>query len=198
MFTGIIESFGRVISLKNTGSNLDITIESDISNELKVDQSLAHNGVCLTVVDQKNGQHTVNAIQETLDRSNLGALKMGSLINLERAMPMNGRLDGHLVQGHVDATAQCADIQVLDGSWYFTFKYPPEHAQLLVDKGSICVNGVSLTLIQPSRDLFSVAIIPYTFHHTNFNQIQKGSVVNLEFDIIGKYVTRGFEVKSWA
>ena len=196
MFTGIIESFGIVKSLVWQGTNMNIEIESDISNELKIDQSLAHNGVCLTVVQQTPNTHTVTAIQETLDRSNLGQLQEGSLINLERAMQMNARLDGHLVQGHVDATAKCTERKTLDGSWYFTFSYPEEHATLLVDKGSICVNGVSLTLVNPTFNTFSVAIIPYTFEHTNFKQIEVGNTVNLEFDIIGKYIARSIALQK--
>lgn len=194
MFTGIIETFGTVETIDPQGSNINLVIRSNISNELKIDQSLAHNGVCLTVVATTAETHTVTAIQETLNRSNFGELKPGDLVNLERAMQMGARLDGHLVQGHVDATATCLEIQMLDGSWYYTFNYPSEHAHLLVDKGSICVNGVSLTLVNPNESQFSVAIIPYTYEHTNFKKIAIGNLVNLEFDIIGKYIARGINL----
>lgn len=190
MFTGIIESLGTVKAIREEGSNVHFTIASTISSELKIDQSLAHNGVCLTVVAIKDGTHTVTAIQETLNRSNLGTLQVGSLVNLERAMLANARLDGHLVQGHVDTTAECLEIQTLDGSWYYRFRYIPTEEHLLVDKGSICVNGVSLTVVEPHDDVFSVAIIPYTYAHTTFKTLQVGDNVNLEFDIIGKYIAR--------
>ena len=176
--------------MEQEGSNLHLTIQSDISDQLKIDQSIAHNGVCLTVVRQEAGQHTVTAVAETLERSNLGRLQGGDPINLERAMMTNMRLDGHLVQGHVDAQAECVAIEVLDGSWYFKFRYPSESRHLLVDKGSICVNGVSLTVVSPVDDLFSVAIIPYTYEHTNFKNLAVGDKVNLEYDIIGKYFAR--------
>ncbi len=196
MFTGIIESLGKVKQLEKEGSNLLITMESEISDQLKIDQSLAHNGVCLTVIQQIGQTHTVAAIQETLDRSNLGDLKVSDFVNLERAMQMNARLDGHMVQGHVDSTARCIDVQTLEGSWYFQFHYPKEQAHLLVDKGSIAVNGVSLTLVEPTPDTFKVAIIPYTYEHTNFNQIKVGDTVNLEFDIIGKYIARSIAIQK--
>lgn len=169
---------------------MHFTIASPISSELKIDQSVAHNGVCLTVVGLADGTHTVTAIEETLKRSNLGDLEVGDLVNLERAMLANARLDGHIVQGHVDATGECIAIEVLDGSWYFRFKYKPTEEHLLVDKGSICINGVSLTVVEPKANIFSVAIIPYTFEHTTFKTMQVGDRINLEFDIIGKYIAK--------
>jgi riboflavin synthase len=190
MFTGIIETTGRVASLQKEGSNVHFTIESDISSQLKVDQSLSHNGVCLTVTALGDGAHTVTAVEETLQRSNLGKLRPGDALNLERAMRSDGRLDGHIVQGHVDTTGVCTGVEELDGSWYFHFEYEPNTDHLLVDKGSVCVNGVSLTVVNPTEKTFSVAIIPYTYEHTNFNAIRPGDTVNLEFDIIGKYIAR--------
>ncbi len=190
MFTGIIETTGRVASLQKEGSNVHFTIESDISSQLKVDQSLSHNGVCLTVTALGDGAHTVTAVEETLQRSNLGKLRPGDTLNLERAMRSDGRLDGHIVQGHVDTTGVCTGVEELDGSWYFHFEYAPNPDHLLVDKGSVCVNGVSLTVVNPTEKTFSVAIIPYTYEHTNFNAIRPGDTVNLEFDIIGKYIAR--------
>ncbi len=195
MFSGIIEEAAKVVELKREEGNLHITTSCSFANELKIDQSVAHNGVCLTVVEKTAGTYTVTAIQETLDRSNLGLLKIGDKVNLERSMLMNGRLDGHIVQGHVDQTATCTDVEEANGSWYFTFEYPfsKEMAQkgyLTVDKGSVTVNGVSLTVCNPTDSTFQVAIIPYTYEFTNFHQIKPGSVVNLEFDIIGKYVSR--------
>lgn len=190
MFTGIIETTGRVASLQKEGSNVHFTIESDISSQLKVDQSLSHNGVCLTVTALGDGDHTVTAVEETLQRSNLGKLRPGDTLNLERAMRSDGRLDGHIVQGHVDTTGVCTGVEELDGSWYFHFEYAPNPDHLLVDKGSVCVNGVSLTVVNPTEKTFSVAIIPYTYEHTNFNAIRPGDTVNLEFDIIGKYIAR--------
>lgn len=198
MFTGIIESFGTVEQIEKEGDNIHFTIASDISEELKIDQSLAHNGVCLTVVQLGPGTHTVTAIKETLQRSNLGTLKIGSKVNLERAMRSGARLDGHIVQGHVDTVGTCTNIEQLDGSWLFSFEYPLTPERLLVDKGSICVNGVSLTVVSPSVNeqvgKFSVAIIPYTYEHTNFHQLTIGSKVNLEFDVIGKYVSKYLQV----
>jgi len=190
MFTGIIESLGKVVDLKQEGSNVHLTIASDISDSLKIDQSLAHNGVCLTVVDQKAGTHTVTAIEETMKRSNLGDLSVGDMINLERAMVSNGRLDGHIVQGHVDATGIVHQIEETDGSWYFRFSFTPTEDHLVVDKGSICINGVSLTVVDPIEDRFSVAIIPYTYEHTTFQQLKPGDRINLEFDILGKYIAK--------
>lgn len=190
MFTGIIEALGTVQGIKREGSNVHFTLESPISKDLKIDQSLSHNGVCLTVVDLTESTHTVTAVEETLKRSNLGQIKVGDSINLERAMRSNGRLDGHIVQGHVDATATCVEVKGLEGSWYYRFRYLPTEEHLLVDKGSVCINGVSLTVVDPKEDIFSVAIIPYTQEHTNFKQLKAGDQVNLEFDIIGKYIAR--------
>jgi riboflavin synthase len=190
MFTGIIETTGIVQNLEREGSNVHMTIQSPISGELKIDQSLAHNGVCLTVVGVEEDRHVVTAVEETLLRSNLGDLEVGDLINLERAMRSDGRLDGHIVQGHVDTTAICTGVDKREGSWYFHFKYQPSEEHLLVDKGSICVDGVSLTVVSPVDETFQVAIIPYTWEHTNFKNIKKGDKVNLEFDIIGKYIAR--------
>lgn len=194
MFTGIIETLGRVEKIEENGSNLHFTISSPISGKLKIDQSLAHNGVCLTVVNQDENTHIVVAIDETLNRSNLRYLAVGDHINLERSMLANARLDGHLVQGHVDATATCESIIPVDGSWYYKFSFPPQNAHLLVDKGSICINGTSLTVVSPSQSEFSVAIIPYTYEHTNFQYLKPGEIVNLEFDIIGKYFARYAEI----
>ena len=190
MFTGIIETIGRVIELKKDQDNLHLIIESDISNELKIDQSVAHNGVCLTVVAMADGTHTVTAVAETLNKSNLGKLKEGDFINLERCMQMNGRLDGHIVQGHVDQTGSCTEVNDRSGSWEYSFRYDPSQGNVTVEKGSICVNGISLTVVNSIENSFSVAIIPYTYEHTNMQHIKKGDTVNLEFDIIGKYVAR--------
>ena len=190
MFTGIIETLGTIIDLRPEQGNLHITVASQISHELKVDQSVAHNGVCLTVVALADGLHTVTAIAETLNKTNLGELGVGDLVNLERCMQMNARLDGHIVQGHVDQTAVCTDFKELDGSWEYTFEYDPARGNVTVEKGSICVNGISLTVVNSQLNSFSVAIIPYTFEHTNLQQVRVGSTVNLEFDIIGKYVAR--------
>ncbi|MBK6642268.1 MAG: riboflavin synthase [Bacteroidia bacterium] len=190
MFTGIIEGMGKVIALDPEQDNLHITISCDFTSELKIDQSVAHNGVCLTVVGIDGNTFRVTAIAETLRKTNLGLLQAGDLVNLERSMQMNGRVDGHLVQGHVDETAVCTAIENQNGSWLFRFQYDPSETAITVAKGSICVNGVSLTVVDSHEDAFSVAIIPYTFDHTNFNRFKVGSVVNLEFDIIGKYVAR--------
>ena len=195
MFSGIIEEAAKVITLRKEQENLHITMECTFVDELKIDQSVAHNGVCLTVVEKTDKTYTVTAIKETLDRTNLGLLETGSKVNLERSMLMNGRLDGHIVQGHVDQTAICTEVKEADGSWYFTFKYQfdkemAKRGYMTVDKGSVTVNGVSLTVCNPTDDTFQVAIIPYTYEHTNFHQIKAGTVVNLEFDIIGKYVSR--------
>ncbi len=190
MFTGIIETLGKVTNLRHDGGNLHITVASAIAGELKIDQSVAHNGVCLTVIALADGQHTVTAITETLNKTNLGHLQTGDLVNLERCMQMNARLDGHIVQGHVDQTAVCTDLKTLDGSWEYTFEYDATVGNVTVEKGSICVNGISLTVVNSGANYFSVAIIPYTFEHTNLQSVKKGSVVNLEFDIIGKYVAR--------
>ena len=191
MFTGIIEEVGTVRALEREGGNLHITVSSNISKELKVDQSVAHNGVCLTVVQQTATEHIVTAVEETLQRTNLGALHVGDALNLERCMRMDGRLDGHLVQGHVDVRAECIRSEERSGSWNFHFRYPakdPTH--ITVTKGSITVNGVSLTVVESKEDSFSVTIIPYTFEHTHFKTLKEGDLVNLEFDILGKYVAR--------
>ncbi len=190
MFTGIIETIGRVSNLKRDQDNLEIIIESDLSNELKIDQSVAHNGVCLTVVALGEGTHTVTAISETLNKSNLGKLKVGDLLNLERCMQMNGRLDGHIVQGHVDQTGICTELIEKNGSWEYTISYDPAIGNITVEKGSICVNGISLTVVNSRENSFTVAIIPYTYEHTNMKSLKIGDTVNLEFDIIGKYVAR--------
>lgn len=190
MFTGIIESLGKVEQVKKEKSNVHFTVSSPVSGELKIDQSLSHNGVCLTVVALGEGSHTVTAVAETLKRTNLGEWEKGTLVNLERCMQIGGRLDGHIVQGHVDATAECVGIVEEGGSWRFTFQFNASPEQVLVDKGSVCVNGVSLTVVEPRGDRFSVAIIPYTFENTNFKALKVGDLVNIEFDIIGKYVAR--------
>jgi len=190
MFTGIIETLGTVTGLQSNQGNLHITVASAIAAELKIDQSVAHNGVCLTVIALADGQHTVTAIAETLNKTNLDGLQVGDLVNLERCMQMNARLDGHIVQGHVDQTAICTAFNVLDGSWEYTFEYDAANGNVTVEKGSICVNGISLTVVNSGPNYFSVAIIPYTFEHTNLQSVSKGAIVNLEFDIIGKYVAR--------
>ncbi len=195
MFSGIVEEFATVVSLVREQGNLHLTLTCSFVNELKIDQSVAHNGVCLTVVDIKENEYTVTAMQETLQRSNIGLLKVGDKVNVERSMMMNGRLDGHIVQGHVDETAECISVRDTDGSWYYTFRYRHDDEMaakgyLTVDKGSVTVNGVSLTVCEPTDDTFSVAIIPYTYEHTNFHTISVGTVVNIEFDIIGKYIAR--------
>jgi riboflavin synthase len=190
MFTGIIETLGKISGLQRKQGNLHITVESVIASELKIDQSVAHNGVCLTVIALTDGKHTVTAIEETLNKTSLGHLKTGDLVNLERCMQMNARLDGHIVQGHVDQTAACIDFKELDGSWEYTFEYDAAKGNVTVEKGSVCVNGISLSVVNSKANSFSVAIIPYTFEHTNLQQVRIGSVVNLEFDIIGKYVAR--------
>ncbi|HLP53003.1 MAG TPA: riboflavin synthase [Chitinophagales bacterium] len=190
MFTGIVETPGRVVELKKQDSNLDLVVSSAISNELKIDQSVAHNGICLTVVEVKDGWHRVTAIDETLKKTNLGLIQVGDIVNLERCMKIGDRLDGHIVQGHVDQTGVCLSVEEQNGSWLYTFKYAPSANNLVVEKGSICINGISLTAFNAKDNLFSVAIIPYTYEHTNIKQVKAGSLVNLEFDIIGKYVAR--------
>lgn len=195
MFSGIVEETAKVVAIKKDKENVDLTLSCSFVNELKIDQSVSHNGVCLTVVDLTDNSYTVTAVQETLDRSNLGLLKVGDKVNVERSMLMNGRLDGHIVQGHVDQTAICVEKKEADGSWYFTFKYEfnkemAKRGYFTVDKGSVTVNGVSLTVCNPTENTFQVAIIPYTYEHTNFHTFESGSVVNLEFDIIGKYISR--------
>jgi riboflavin synthase len=190
MFTGIIETLGKVVDLQKDQGNLHITVESAIAAELKIDQSVAHNGVCLTVVAIADGIHTVTAIEETLNKTDIGYLQIGDLVNLERCMQMHARLDGHIVQGHVDQTAKCIGFKELDGSWEYTFEYDATIGNVTVEKGSICINGISLTVVNSTANGFSVAIIPYTFEHTNLQNVREGSIVNLEFDIIGKYVAR--------
>jgi len=196
MFTGIIETLGKVTNLVTDKDNLHITIESEITHELKIDQSVAHNGVCLTVVAIDNNQYTVTAIKETLDKTNIGNLIFDSTVNLERAMKLGERLDGHIVQGHVDQTATCIDVKETEGSWLFTFEYDPKLNNVTIEKGSITVNGVSLTVVNSQKNSFSVAIIPYTFEHTNFKTFKVGTVVNLEFDVIGTYVKRLTELSA--
>ncbi len=199
MFSGIVEEAAKVVKVERIGGNMNITLKCSFANELKIDQSVSHNGVCLTVVSfPEPGCYTVTAIQETLDRSNLGLLKPGDEVNVERSMKVDGRLDGHIVQGHVDQTATCADVKEVDGSRYYTFRYTvdPKMAAkgyVTVEKGSVTVNGVSLTVCNSQRDSFEVAIIPYTYEHTNFHNIHSGTVVNIEFDIIGKYLSRMME-----
>lgn len=193
MFTGIIESLGKVKSVVKDRSNLHFTIESQISDSLKIDQSVSHNGVCLTVVDVGADWHQVTAVEETLRRTNLGDWRTGTLVNLERCLPIGGRLDGHMVQGHVDELVECVEVTETGGSWKFSFRFRPEQAGLLVDKGSVCLNGVSLTVVSPGQDRFSVAIIPYTWEHTNFKTLAVGDSVNIEFDILGKYIARQME-----
>ena len=188
MFTGIIEQIGHITAIKKEGENIHFTVQSSIANELKIDQSVAHNGACLTVVSINDDEYTVTAIYETLEKTNLGDWKVGTKVNLERCMQMNGRLDGHIVQGHVDTTATCTNIEDQNGSWKFTFTYLTE--QVTVEKGSITVNGVSLTVVDSKDRQFSVCIIPYTYEHTNFHQLKIGDKINLEFDIIGKYVAK--------
>jgi len=200
MFSGIVEEAAVITALEKDKSNLHITMECSFVDELKIDQSIAHNGVCLTVVKKTDKTYTVTAIQETLDKSNLGVLNVGDKVNLERSMIMNGRLDGHIVQGHVDQTAKCIEVKEADGSWYYTFQYEinkekAAQGYMTVEKGSVTVNGVSLTVVNSKDDRFSVAIIPYTHDFTNFHQIKEGSVVNLEFDILGKYISRIMALK---
>ncbi len=190
MFTGIIETLGEIIELKNDGSNLDITIASSLAHELKIDQSIAHNGVCLTIVSLNENTYTVTAIAETLKKTNLGSFEVGDKINLERAMVLGSRLDGHIVQGHVDQTGRCSSIEEKNGSWIFSFEYDNSKNNPTIEKGSITIDGVSLTVINSGINTFSVAIIPYTYENTRFNTYQVGSTVNLEFDVIGKYVAK--------
>ena len=195
MFSGIVEGMARVVSIEKEQTNIHFTLACDFASELKIDQSIAHNGVCLTVVRLGNGTYTVTAMDETLRRSNLGQLKVGDEVNVERSMMMNGRLDGHIVQGHVDETAECIAVEDADGSHIYTFRYPfdkelARRGYFTVDKGSVTVNGVSLTVCNPTDDTFQVAIIPYTFDNTNFHAINIGTRVNIEFDILGKYIAR--------
>ena len=190
MFTGIIENTAQVTKIERENSNIHYTLTSELTSELKIDQSVAHNGICLTVVDINKDEYTVTAIDETLQKTNLSEVRVGDILNMERAMLMNARLDGHIVQGHVDQTAECVDVLNEQGSWKFTFKYSPNQQNVTIEKGSICINGVSLTVVDSKTSEFSVAIIPYTYEHTGFNTLKKGDQVNLEFDVIGKYVKR--------
>jgi len=196
MFTGIIETLGIIKDLKKENDNLHITVSSSITNELKIDQSVAHNGVCLTVVAINNDAFTVTAIRETILKTNLGDCKVGDLINIERAMKLGDRLDGHIVQGHVDQTGTCKSIEEANGSWYFTFAYDRNLNNITIEKGSITVNGVSLTVVNSKEDEFSVAIIPYTYENTNFKNFKIGTKINLEFDVVGKYVARLYSLKQ--
>ncbi|MGV6844914.1 MAG: riboflavin synthase [Lutibacter sp.] len=190
MFTGIIEKTGEIVAINQENDNFNFTIKTDFTQELKIDQSVAHNGVCLTIVNINNSEYTVTAIKETLEKSNMRFLKIGDLINLERAMKLGDRLDGHIVQGHVDEIAKCTNVKDENGSWVFTFEYQSKLNNITIEKGSITINGVSLTVVNSKENEFSVAIIPYTYEHTNFKSIKIGSYVNLEFDVIGKYVAR--------
>ena len=190
MFTGIIESLGKITNVKADRGNIDFTIESEISKELKIDQSVSHNGVCLTVTDKSNNTHTVTAVKETLDKSSLKNFSVDDLINLERAMKLGERLDGHLVQGHVDGVAKCISVSVNDGSWIYQFEFDIKNEMLLIEKGSICINGVSLTVFDIVKNTFKVTIIPYTYENTSFKKLKEGDIVNIEFDMIGKYLAR--------
>ena len=196
MFTGIIENTGIVQEIQTSGSNKTFWISSPLSQELKIDQSLSHSGVCLTVEEVKDGMHRVTAIAETLSKTNLGEWKAGSVVNLERCMQLNGRLDGHIVQGHVDAVATCVDVIEKAGSWEYTFQFPKQFGELVIEKGSISLNGISLTIFNVGDDTFTVAIIPYTYEHTNLNALKKGDYINLEFDMVGKYVIRALKHKG--
>ena len=194
MFTGIIETLGNIKALEKEGENIHVTVQSNITNELKIDQSVSHNGICLTVVNIKDDSYTVTAIKETIDKTNLGHWNVNDIVNLERAMKLGDRLDGHIVQGHVDQTAICKSIEEADGSWHFTFEYDKNLNNITIEKGSITVNGVSLTVVNSKANEFSVAIIPYTYEHTNFKDFKVGTKINLEFDVIGKYVKRLHEL----
>ena len=190
MFTGIIESLGKITNVKADRGNIDFTIESEISKELKIDQSVSHNGVCLTVTEKSDNTHTVTAVKETLDKSSLKNFSIDDLINLERAMKLGERLDGHLVQGHVDGVAKCINVSVNDGSWIYQFEFDIKNEMLLIEKGSICINGVSLTVFDIVKNTFKVTIIPYTYKNTSFKKLKEGDIVNIEFDMIGKYLAR--------
>ena len=196
MFTGIIEDLGTITALNNDKDNLHITVSSNITEELKIDQSVAHNGVCLTVVSLDKDEYVVTAIKETLDKTNLGQLEVNATVNLERAMKLGDRLDGHIVQGHVDQTAICMKVSEKNGSWFFTFSYDAALNNVTIEKGSVTVNGVLLTVVNSKSNEFSVAIIPYTYEHTTFKYLKKGNLVNLEFDVIGKYVKRLNDLRS--
>ena len=195
MFTGIIENTGIVQEIQTSGTNKTFWISSPLSQELKIDQSLSHSGVCLTVEEVKDGMHRVTAIAETLSKTNLGEWKVGSVVNLERCMQLNGRLDGHIVQGHVDAVAECVGLIEKAGSWEYTFQFPKQFGELVIEKGSISLNGISLTIFNVGDDTFTVAIIPYTYEHTNMRNLKKGDVVNIEWDVVGKYVQRIMKIK---
>lgn len=196
MFTGIIEAIGTIASIIPSGTNIDIWVDSPITHELKIDQSVAHNGVCLTVVAIEGSRYKVTAVQETLLKTNLNSWKAGDIVNLERAMKVGDRLDGHFVQGHVDAVATCIEKQTLEGSWLFRFRFPQQFAALVIEKGSVCLNGVSLTAFNVGKDELTVTIIPYTYNHTNFQQIKADTVINIEFDVLGKYLLRKQEVEG--
>ncbi len=195
MFTGIIEDFGTITKLEKEKENLHLSLESSITSELKVDQSVAHNGVCLTVVKIDGNQYTVTAIKETLEKTNLSTWEVGSKVNLERAMKLGARLDGHIVQGHVDQVGRCTEVKEEGGSWIFSFEYDPSQKNITIEKGSITVNGTSLTVVNSGINTFSVAIIPYTYEHTNFHTFKVGTLVNLEFDVVGKYITKMQQIK---
>ena len=195
MFTGIIETLGEIKAIEKEGGNVHLTITSAFTDELKIDQSVAHNGVCLTVTSTENNEYSVTAIQETIDKTNLSDWKIGTAVNLERAMKLGDRLDGHIVQGHVDQIGVCKAIKEANGSWYYSFDYDPSLNNLTIEKGSITVNGVSLTVVNSMKNEFSVAIIPYTYEHTNFHDFEIGTKVNLEFDVIGKYVSKLYSNK---
>lgn len=194
MFTGIIESLARVAAIRHEGSNVHFTITSSLAHELRIDQSVAHNGVCLTVVAIDDNNYVVTAVAETLAKTNLASWKVGDEVNIERSLKIGDRLDGHFVQGHVDTTATCIEKQTLEGSWLFRFRFPAAFAALIIEKGSVCINGVSLTVFNAGKDEFTVTIIPYTYEHTNFHNIMEGTVVNIEFDVLGKYLLRRQEL----
>jgi riboflavin synthase len=196
MFTGIVEEIGTVTKIVREAGNIHFTIQAQMTPDLKIDQSVAHNGVCLTVIAINNGEYTVTAIKETIEKTNLADWKVGDLLNLERAMKLGDRLDGHIVQGHVDQTGICKSIEEANGSWYFTFEYNSNFNNITIEKGSITINGVSLTVVNSKEKEFSVAIIPYTFEHTNFKNIQIGTTINLEFDVVGKYVARLYSLRQ--
>ena len=196
MFTGIIETLGKIQDIRNENDNLHVSVQSAITHELKIDQSVAHNGVCLTVIAIENDVYTVTAIAETINKTNLGDWKIGDSLNLERAMLLSSRLDGHIVQGHVDQTGTCIAVREANGSWYYTFEYDKNRSNITIEKGSITVNGVSLTVVDSKENEFSVAIIPYTYEHTNFHSFKVGTKINLEFDVIGKYVARLFALRD--
>jgi len=196
MFTGIIETLGTIEEIRSDNDNLHVTVRTSIAQDLNIDQSVSHNGICLTVVAIQDNQYTVTAIRETIEKTNLGSWKKGDVVNLERAMKLGDRLDGHIVQGHVDQTGTCIAVTEANGSWYYTFEYDSKLNNLTIEKGSITVNGVSLTVVNSKKDVFSVAIIPYTYEHTNFNSFVIGTKINLEFDVIGKYVSRLYSLNS--